>query len=62
MQSPSTYETLNNELKQRYVIIVDEIVKTYPNYKASPKAHLKACSLLDISYQGTKNRGKFGAL
>jgi len=37
MQSPSTYETLNNELKQRYVIIVDEIVKTYPNYKASPK-------------------------
>jgi septal ring factor EnvC (AmiA/AmiB activator) len=37
MQSPSTYETRNNELNQRYVIIVDEIVKTYPNYKASPK-------------------------
>ena len=37
MQSPTTYETLNNELNQRYVIIVDEIVKTYPNYKANPK-------------------------
>ena len=34
---PSTYENLNNELNQRYVIILDEIVKTYPSYKANPK-------------------------
>ena len=37
MQSPATYEKLNNELNQQYEIILDEIVKTYPNYKASPK-------------------------
>jgi chromosome segregation ATPase len=37
MQSPTTYENLNNELNQRYVIILDEIVKTYPSYKANPK-------------------------
>lgn len=34
---PSTYENLNNELNQRYVIILDEIVKTYPSYKANTK-------------------------
>jgi hypothetical protein len=37
MQSPTTYENLNNELNQRYGLILDEIVKTYPNYKANPK-------------------------
>ena len=37
MESPTTYENLNNELNQRYGLILDEIVKTYPNYKANPK-------------------------
>jgi hypothetical protein len=37
MQSPDVYETLNNELNQRYEIIVDEIVNTYPNYKSNPE-------------------------
>ena len=37
MQSPTTYENLNNELNKRYELIIDEIVKTYPNYKANPK-------------------------
>jgi len=37
MQSPTTYENLNKELNQRYEIILDEIVKNYPNYKANPK-------------------------
>jgi hypothetical protein len=37
MQSPASFTKTSNELNQRYVIILDEIVKTYPNYKANPK-------------------------
>ncbi len=34
--SPSLFTSRNNELIQRYNIIIAEIVKTYPNYKANP--------------------------
>ena len=34
--SPSLFQTRMNELTQGYNIIVSEIVKTYPNYKANP--------------------------
>ena len=37
MQSPDTFTKTSNELNQRYAIIIDEIVKTYPSYKANPK-------------------------
>jgi hypothetical protein len=37
MESPDFFTTLNNELSQRYAIIIDEIVKTYPSYKANPQ-------------------------
>lgn len=37
METPTTYENLNNELNQRYEIIIDEIINTYPNYKSNPK-------------------------
>ena len=31
------FNDTNTELNQRYNIIIGEIVKTYPNYKANPK-------------------------
>jgi hypothetical protein len=36
MEPPTYYKDLQNELTQRYNIIIDEIVKTYPEYKANP--------------------------
>ena len=33
----SSFADTNKELIQRYNIIIGEIVKTYPNYKANPK-------------------------
>uniref|UniRef100_A0A6C0IJ91 Uncharacterized protein n=1 Tax=viral metagenome TaxID=1070528 RepID=A0A6C0IJ91_9ZZZZ len=35
MERPSHFKDLNNELTQRYNIIIAEIVKTYPSYKAN---------------------------
>jgi chromosome segregation ATPase len=37
MESPASFTKTSNELNQRYAIIIDEIVKTYPSYKANPK-------------------------
>jgi hypothetical protein len=34
--SPSLFQSKNNELTNRYNIIIAEIVKTYPNYKSNP--------------------------
>jgi hypothetical protein len=36
METPKHFKEQNNELTQRYNIIIDEIVKTYPTYKANP--------------------------
>jgi len=33
MESPTHFKNQQNELTQRYNIIISEIVKTYPNYK-----------------------------
>jgi hypothetical protein len=33
METPTHFKNLQNELTQRYNIIIGEIVKTYPNYK-----------------------------
>jgi len=37
MEPPIHFKDLNNEFTQRYNIIVGEIVKIYPSYKANPK-------------------------
>ena len=33
MESPTNFRNLQNELTQRYNIIISEVVHTYPNYK-----------------------------
>ena len=33
MESPSQFKQKIKELNQRYFLIIDEVVKTYPNYK-----------------------------
>ena len=33
--SSSDFQTQSNELNQRYTIIIDEVVKTYPSHKAN---------------------------
>ena len=33
--TPSDFQTQSNELNQRYTIIIDEVVKTYPIHKAN---------------------------
>ena len=33
MESPSQFKQKLKELNQRYFLIIDEVVKTYPNYK-----------------------------
>jgi hypothetical protein len=37
MNTPEYFTNKLKELNQRYVIILDEVVKTYPSYKANPK-------------------------
>jgi len=37
MEPPSHFKDLRRELTQRYNIIIDEVVKTYPSYKANPQ-------------------------
>ena len=36
MESPTHFKDLQNELTQRYNIIIGEVVKTYPSYKTNP--------------------------
>lgn len=37
METPSQLKKKIKELNQRYFLIIDEIVKTFPKYKSSPK-------------------------
>ncbi len=37
METPSYFNQNIKELNQRYFLIIDEIVKTFPKYKSSPK-------------------------
>jgi septation ring formation regulator EzrA len=36
MEPPTHFKDMQNELTQRYNIIIDEVVKTYPSYKTNP--------------------------
>lgn len=37
METPSSYKEMQKQINQSYNIIIGEIVKTYPSYKANPK-------------------------
>jgi hypothetical protein len=36
METPTHYNDISKELNQRYFLIIDEIIKIYPSYKANP--------------------------
>ena len=37
MEPPAQFATILKELNQRYFLIVDEVIQTYPKYKSNPK-------------------------